>query len=120
MFENIGIFKLAERAMQHASQRQTVTAANIANSDTPGFTAHSVARFSDHLEQGRFAIKATRDSHLPFSSSQPVSAKIVDTGQAVDLETQMLDAAQIAQDHRRALSIYKSTLGLMKTSLGKM
>lgn len=120
MFENIGIFKLAGRTMQHASQRQWVTAANIANSDTPGYTAQSVARFSEQIDQGNFAMKATRDSHLPFNSSNAVSAKVIDTGQAVDLETQMLDAAQIAQDHRRALSIYKSTLGLMKTSLGKI
>ena len=45
MFENLQIFRMAHAMAAHAGARQTVVARNMANADTPGYTAQDIAPF---------------------------------------------------------------------------
>lgn len=50
--------------MTWLAERQTVTAANIANADTPGYRARDVAPFSSVLETAGLSMVATSPLHM--------------------------------------------------------
>lgn len=121
MFENIGIFKAATGMMAHASARQNVTASNISNAETPGYTAQKVRDFELEAPRLPMTMASSRDGHLSsFVTSDPTGFDRFDTDAPVDLESELLSAAQIQSDHQRAVSVYRSTIGILRTSLGKL
>jgi flagellar basal-body rod protein FlgB len=121
MFENIGIFKVATGMMSHASARQNVTATNISNAETPGYTAQKVRDFALETPRTPMAMHASRGGHLDaFATTNANGFDRFDTDQPVDLENELLSAAKTQSDHQRAVSVYRSTLGILRTSLGKM
>ena len=68
MFERLEMFRLAGALAEHAGQRQTVAAQNVAQADTPGYRALAVEDFaSSYGGDARgdpFAMRATRPGHL--------------------------------------------------------
>ncbi|MEY8879789.1 flagellar basal body protein [Donghicola sp. XS_ASV15] len=122
MFENIGIFRVATDLMSHATARQSVTALNISNAETPGYTAREMRDFETSYSAPQpLAMNSTRDDHFgSFLTATKSGFDQVDTKTPVDLEQQLLNSAQIEGDHQRALNVYRSTLGILRSSLGKM
>lgn len=121
MFENIGIFKVATGMMAHASARQNVTASNISNAETPGYTAQKVQEFELAVPRSPMTMTSSRDGHLSsFATSDTLGFDRFDTEAPVDLENELLNAAKIQSDHQRAVSVYRSTIGILRTSLGKL
>ena len=128
MHQNLTIFRLAHTMASHAGARQAVIAQNIANADTPGYRPRDVISFRDLITDGRgAALKATRPAHLNGAGSpaQPQIRLASATGQAspnsngVSVEEQMLNAVDVKRQHDRALAIYKSTLGILRSSIGR-
>lgn len=128
MHQNLTIFRMAHALASHAGTRQAVIAQNIANADTPGYRPRDVAPFSDIVGlRAEVQQKATRISHLngaatPFEpeiKAMPASGHTNPNGNAVTLEEQMMHAVEVKRQHDRALAIYKSTLGILRTSLGR-
>jgi flagellar basal-body rod protein FlgB len=76
--------QMLSRAMDAYSLRQKVTASNIANADTPGYTRHEV-RFEDQLQ----AAQETNSG----SSIQDATASIEVTNENVVLEDEMIEMA---------------------------
>lgn len=74
--------RLMSRAMDTYTLRQRITAANIANVDTPGYNRNEV-RFEDELRQVR-----SRDG---VRGMQEVTPSIVLTDQPVTLEDELLE-----------------------------
>jgi len=126
MFKNLEIFQMAGAMARHAETRQTMIAQNIANADTPGYKARDIASFAEiYRTQDSSTMRTTRAGHLT-GSSQPNDTRIVagegsesPNGNNVSLETEMVKAASVRQEHDQALAIYQASLGILRSSLGR-
>lgn len=127
MHQNLTLFRMAHAMASHAGTRQAVIAQNIANADTPGYRPVDVVPFRDLVTNAAFGLRATRESHLNAGSNagHPGIVAASQTGNAspngngISIEEQMLNAVEAKRQHDRALAIYKSTLGILRTSLGR-
>lgn len=131
MFENLEVFKMAHAMAVHAGQKQAVVAQNVANSDTPEYKAQSIADFADQYQNSSsqsiwFGQKSTRDTHLHGLQSNRIAATYDDpsgvgspNGNTVSLETEMLKSLDAKRQHDRAMAIYKSTLGILRSTLSR-
>jgi flagellar basal-body rod protein FlgB len=128
MFENLDIFKMASGLASHAASRQEVIAKNIANADTPAYRAKDIASFADTYASGDFdtGIRATRAAHLIDTQETSQGYTPLDApgagspnGNTVSLETEMMKATQVRQQHETALAVYKSSMNILRTSIGR-
>ncbi|MGI3213242.1 FlgB family protein [Roseovarius tibetensis] len=112
----------------HAGARQAIVAQNMANADTPGYAARDIESFRTLYEGqgGTFLPRATRTGHLFGNGArpgfEPVERKDVrrdPNGNSVALETEMLNAVDVKRQHDRAIAIYRSSLTLLRTALGR-
>jgi flagellar basal-body rod protein FlgB len=129
MFENLDIFRLSKAVATHAGTRQATIAQNISNADTPGYRARDLPSFGDlyDLDDGTPAFRSTRARHLngsdQFAQTEPGlrdSGPSSPNGNNVSLELEMLHAVDVKRQHDRAVSIYKSGLNVLRTSLGRI
>ncbi len=126
MFEKLEIFQMAGAMLGHAQTRQSAIARNIANADTPGYKARDVASFAQTYRQQTdgFQTRATRAGHLTGDSGyHPVmiagTGDESPNGNNVSLETEMMKSAEIRTENDQALAIYKASLGILRSSLGR-
>ena len=128
MFTTLNVFNMARAMAEHAAQRQTVIARNIANADTPGYRARDISSFSEALsENGGFAMRATRTAHLnragasgPTWEEFEARSSLEPGRNGVSLEEEMVKAAEVRSEHNRALAIYRSSLAILRSSLGRV
>jgi len=126
MFENISLFQTAGAMARHAAASQAVTARNIANADTPGFRAQTIASFSDtyRAESGE-AMRATRPGHMRSSATMStIRPEFSDSdpspnGNTVSLEQEMVAAVNNQRENDRAIAIYKHGLTVLRTVIGR-
>ncbi len=128
MFETLDIFKSAHAVAKHAAHRQSVVAANVANADTPGYKTRDVVSFEDAMRGANTGagLRTTRPSHIATTPS-PMSAKtLVDqtaetspNGNSVSVEIEMLKSIEAERQHSRAMTVYQTSLGILRTSLGR-
>ena len=130
MFENLQIFRMAQAMAVHAGKRQAVISANIANADTPGFAAKDVAPFHTLVDEGpgqaSQGMRATRVGHLnatdparPLEVAMREGEEADPNGNTVSLETEMIHAVDTKRQHDRALAIYRSSLNILRMSIGR-
>ncbi len=111
----------------HAATRQAVVAENMANADTPKYQARDIAPFKEvyRSQEGNSAMRVTREGHtggaLEARSASPFESKLETSpnGNSVSLEEEMLKSVEVKRQHDRALAIYKHSLGVIRTSLGR-
>ena len=128
MFTDLNVFQTAHALAVHAGQRQAIIAQNVANADTPGYRARDIAPFSEMLAgTGSSAgMHASRTGHLngatvgglSWETTTPMAAA-EPNGNTVSVEKEMLKGVEIKRQHDLALAIYKSSLNIMRTSLGR-
>ncbi|MCK8463357.1 FlgB family protein [Aliiroseovarius sp. S1339] len=130
MFEKMDILTKAVGLAKHAAARQSVIAQNVANADTPGYRAKDLASFADtfHMDDGG-AMRTTRARHMiggttaAHSDTEPRTVyragAMSPNGNSVALETEMMAAAEAKSDHHLALTVYKTSLGIMRSALGR-
>ena len=126
MYKNLDIFRMSHAMAVHAGSRQSVIARNMANADTPGYKAQDVMPFQAVLEtdSGSFLQKATRSGHFraigggeePDVFDRP-NAQADPNGNSVSVETEMLHAVDVKRQHDRAVTIYKSALGVLRHAI---
>ena len=129
MFEKLNIFTKATGLAQHAAQRQSVIAQNVANADTPGYRAQDVKPFADVFQPDDTAsMRHTRMGHLNGAmagasgeQSQQIyrPGAMSPNGNSVTLESEMMASAEAKRDHDLALAVYKTSLGVMRSALGR-
>jgi flagellar basal-body rod protein FlgB len=127
MFEKLEITRMAQALAAHAGARQTAVAQNIAQADTPGYRAVDLPDFAATYRDAERGIplRATRLGHLETRGSAPnLSARAVrgaasPDGNTVSVETEMVKAVQVRQEHEMALAIYRSVSDVLRTSLGR-
>ncbi len=128
MFDNLAIFKISSAMASHASRRHAIVAENMANSDTPGFKARKIAKFSDVVDgfEIKQNMRSTRQTHMFAAPSNAPHAKIetvrgdaAPNGNTVSIEREMFEAVSAKREHDRAMTIYKSALKIIQTTLAR-
>lgn len=129
MFGKLEIFRMASAMAKHAGTRQAAIAQNVANADTPGFKARDIAGFAEVLSQRRDASGqyATRAGHLngsidPFQPEFRIVKTAAESpnGNSVSIEEEMMKAVDTQRQHERSIAIYRSSLNILRTALGRM
>ena len=127
MFEKLEITAMAQAMASHAGARLGAISQNMANADTPGYKARDVADFSTVWNAGQDGggMRATRTGHLS-SDAQTMTPEIIASngasapnGNSVSLETEMVKAVEVRQQHDMALAIYRNTSDIIRASLGR-
>ncbi|MFN2307745.1 MAG: FlgB family protein [Paracoccaceae bacterium] len=124
MPETLSLFDIAGQMAHHAGTRQSIVARNVANADTPGYTAMTMPRFSEIYGEGGAPLRQTRPEHLSAADAQsaraqPAVAEASPNGNSVSVEQQMLQAIDASREHGRALAIYRHGLTVMRSALGR-
>lgn len=126
VFTKLEVFQTSIAMARHAGARQAVIARNIANSDTPGYRAQTIASFRDHFDQGTtLATRATRPGHMTVGQQSITprvelsTAEPAPNGNSVSIEQEMAASVEVQREHSRALGIYKHSLDLLRSSLGR-
>jgi flagellar basal-body rod protein FlgB len=125
----IPLLEAMTKRMSWLGERTSVLAQNVANADTPGYTAKDV-------DPPSFAeLVSGQDERLPMATTEPGhitpvsdagSFKIVSqktserslNGNSVQLEDQMMKISDNSSDYALTTSLYRQQLGLIKTALG--
>lgn len=125
MFDNLEIFRASGAMARHAATRQSVVAQNIANADTPGYKSRDVNAFAPVFNETE-PMKATRAGHRTVSSAQSSASIILGdqsglspNGNSVSLEMETFKSIEAERQHSRAMTIYKSSLDILRASLGR-
>lgn len=121
MFEGLQVLRVADQLARHAEARQGEISRNIANADTPGFRAGDLPSFADSFEAAALPLRSSRPQHLPGTDPwQRMDApdQASPDGNTVSLEEQILKAAETRQSHDMALTVYSTTMAILRTSLG--
>jgi flagellar basal-body rod protein FlgB len=125
------ILAMLRTRMHWHQERQKLLSENVANADTPNFKARDLAALDfDRLLPSRatgVALARTDASHIGIAAGgstqfQPERGgryEVRPTGNAVNLEDEMLKVASNQMDYQAATSLYSRSLGLIKTALGK-
>jgi flagellar basal-body rod protein FlgB len=132
---NIPLLSLLKERMSWLGQRQDVLSQNIANADTPGYTARDVKPmdFEQALRNvttgNKFsgALMIDDPRHL---APAPQSSSILDdietpdvesnpTGNSVSLEDEMIKVSDTQAQYQAATNLYAKAIDMMKTAIGK-
>ena len=116
MAHPVSLLELSSTMARHAATRHSLVSQNIANADTPGYKAQDVADFADVMKAQALSGGATQVNPLDIIERPSVGSP---NGNTVSLEDELMRGAKAQQDHEMAVSIYRSTLTMMKTAVGK-
>lgn len=127
MLETPYVMKLAQDLARYSGARQAQIAKNIANADTPGYRARDTSDFSDSYQQNKTGteMRATRDGHLArpgFAGgirTVDLGGEAAPNGNNVSIEEQMSLSTDARSKHDLALTVYRSSLDILRTSLGR-
>lgn len=126
MFENLDVFQMSSALAKHAGQRQALIAQNVANADTPEYVSRDLPDFKNSYlpAQDAGVQRATRAGHLHGAVAGQMAAEPVQirdqaspNGNEVSLESEMLKSTDAKRAHDRALAIYKSSLGILRSTI---
>lgn len=128
----LSVFNLLGDKMRWHQTRQGVLAENVANADTPGFTAHELKPFDIEEQQSQaifspLVTAATQPAHFAtysatsagFSSAREGGFEITPSGNGVTLEEQMTKVAENQMDFQAVTALYTRSIGILKTALGR-
>jgi flagellar basal-body rod protein FlgB len=131
---DIPILSMLRTRLDWAQQRQRVLAENVANADTPNYRARDLVplKFEEPTRVAPAAVSTvtlarTENGHLgglglsgsPFRTDSKGNYDVLPTGNAVNIEEEMMKVAANQMDYRAATALYSRSLNLLKTALGK-
>ena len=127
MFQSLEIFQIASAMAKSAGKRQALISQNVANSDTPEYIARDLPSFHEIYQQDLTTVqRATRAAHLNGVADGLLTGESFEdkshasiNGNTVSVEKEMLKGVETKRQHDRALSIYKSSLDVLRMTLGK-
>jgi flagellar basal-body rod protein FlgB len=119
--------KMAQSLARHAGARQAQVAKNIANADVPGYRARDLVEFSVSYQQDKPGVEArtTRPGHMTNGITRArfetidIGGEAKPNGNTVSVEQEMVRGTDAKSSHDLALTVYKSSLDILRTSLGK-
>ena len=129
------LLAMLKERMSWLSARQNVLAQNVANVDTPGYSARDLKpiNFEDILKgttapsQFQGGMSTTDPRHIAINGSSGASgfndydSPDVETstnGNTVSLEQEMIRVADTQAEYQAASNLYAKAIGMMKTAIG--
>ena len=126
---DIPLFSMLRTKLHWNQERQRLLAENVANADTPEFRPSDLAapKFDAPVPGvAPLTLLRTNPAHLVSAESSAAfdlqrggEFEVVPTGNAVNLEDEMLKVAANQMDFQAASALYGRGLGLIKTAIGK-
>jgi flagellar basal-body rod protein FlgB len=126
---NLNVLRLASALATHSAARQQVIAENVAHADTPGYRARDIKSFAETVDETvpAFHTRMTRPGHMPFGDENhgyrayEVTAFGAESpnGNTVSLEDQMMRATDVKQHHDMAVGVYKKSMDIFRSSIGR-
>ncbi len=91
------LFQLASQQGSWLALRQAVTAANVANADTPAYKARDITPFSSILDQTSLQLAVTAPGHMALPEAESAGVSEIDqssgdpsaSGNTVNLEQEL-------------------------------
>ncbi len=119
------LFDLASRHMTWLGGRQAVTAANIANADTPGYRAKAITDFDSVLGQTGLGLSVTAPGHLPLHGETITAIELrpgeswdqAHSGNTVSIESELMKAGQTSRMMSLDTGIARSFHRMLLSSL---
>lgn len=122
--EPVNLFNLATRQSEWLSVRQSSVAGNIANANTPGYTATDVEPFEKVLDRTAVHLSATQGGHLGGATAAAFSVKPQEpTGPAmpskntVVMENELMKAGEIRRSFELNTAIVKAFHTMLMTTV---
>jgi flagellar basal-body rod protein FlgB len=131
---DLPILSMLRTRLEWGQERSRVLAENVANADTPNFQARDLAplKFGEAARMAAGAmpnvslvrteaghIAGTMGSGSEFESKINGKYGVVPTGDAVNLEQEMMKVAANQMDYQAVSTLYARSLDLFKVALGK-
>lgn len=116
MAHSVSLLDLSSNMARHAATRHSLISQNIANADTPGYKAQDVADFADVMKAQMLSGPDAALNPLEALDRPSVGSP---NGNTVSLEDELMRGSKAQHDHELAVSIYRTTLTMMKTAVGK-
>ncbi|MGV1751172.1 flagellar basal body rod protein FlgB [Agrobacterium sp. CG674] len=126
----IQLFALASRQAEWLSVRQEVVASNIANANTPKFSAKDVVPFDTQLQSVGMQMARTNSAHMEMAvagggkvamTDAPLANEIgmQESGNSVSLSTEMAKTGEIKRQYDLNTQLVRSFHNMMLTAVGK-
>jgi flagellar basal-body rod protein FlgB len=127
---DLPLVAMLKTRMHWHQTRQKILAENVSNADTPGFQPRDLKAPAfvpaGRAAAGTLAMAQTAASHLAATSARavedPTGARRFETspsGNAVNLEDEMLKVSQNQSDFQFAASLYQKSLQMLRIAAGK-
>ncbi len=131
---DLPLLSMLRTRLQWSQERQHVLAENVANADTPDYRARDLRplKFEAPTELAAapvasVALDRTETGHIaglggaasPFRVQNDSKYETHPTGNAVNLEQEMMKVAANQMDYQAVTALYARSLNLIKTALGK-
>jgi flagellar basal-body rod protein FlgB len=130
---DIPILSMLRTRLQYAQERQRVLAENVSNADTPNYRGRDLVapKFEDPTAIAPATVSPvsllrTENGHIggfggnsAFATDSTGSYDVRPTGNAVNLEDEMMKVAANQMDYQAATALYTRSLNLIKIALGK-
>lgn len=130
---DIPILSMLTKSMRWHQERQRLLAENVANSDTPNFKPRDLAPLaldrSAASPSAELTLARTDPRHLAaeggadgsgsFQANRSGGFEIRPAGNGVSLEEQMMQVAANQMDYQTATTVYRHSLNLIKTAIGR-
>ncbi|RUX77332.1 flagellar basal body rod protein FlgB [Mesorhizobium sp. M7A.F.Ca.US.006.04.2.1] len=119
--EPVSLFDLAAKQAQWLAVRQSAVAGNIANANTPGYTANDVEPFEKVLDRATVSLQATQAGHLGNAATnagftikpQEDDGVVMPSKNSVVLEDQLLKAGEVRRSFELNTAIVKAFHSMM-------
>lgn len=121
--EPVSLFDLATRQSQWLAVRQTAIAGNIANVNTPGYTANDVEPFDKVLDRTSVSLSATQEGHLGFGATnagltakpQEFDGVVMPSKNTVVMENELMKAGEVRRSFELNTAIVKAFHSMLMT-----
>ena len=119
--EPVNLFDLAAQQSRWLAVRQSAVAGNIANANTPGYTANDVEPFEKVLDRAAVSLQATQAGHLGNAATnagftikpQENDGVVMPSKNSVVLEDQLLKAGEVRRSFELNTAIVKAFHSMM-------
>ena len=126
---DIALFSMLRTRMHWGQERQRVLAENVANADTPNYRPRDLTPPKFERSQPALAslqLTRTEVAHIvpAADTSSRFAARVGGydvrpTGNAVNLEDEMIKVAANQMDFQQVATLYSRSLSLIKSAVGK-
>ncbi len=121
----IHLFDVTSQQNRWLAARESVIAGNIANANTPGYTARDLTPFEQTLDATRLAMTATAPGHMrpdDATGTSPADQRVgstwdvVHSGNSVSMENELMKAGQVNGAYSLNMGVLKAFQRMLATS----